>query len=203
MNSRRQLLWSLLTAGFLSACAVPPARVGEGLAQQASAGGVASFDLSARFSLQFNPPSGQEQRQFSGRLQWQHGPLGDKLLFMDPLGQGVAELQRPALGPVLLQLADGTRREADDPDQLIGEVLGVPLPLGELAGWVQAIPGPGALMEPDAQGRPRRVRESGWLLFYHYGDGEGEFSRLPARLDASLDGVLKLRLSFEAWEPLP
>lgn len=198
MNSRRQLIWSLLTAGFLSACAVPPARVGEGIALAASAG-PGAFDLVARFSVQLLAAGEEGTRQFSGRLEWQHGAAGDRLLFSDPLGQGVAELQRPPLGPVVLQMADGSRRESSDPDQLLADVLGVPLPLGELAAWVQARPGPGALVEPDALGRPWRVRESGWLLSYHY----GETARLPSRLDASLDGVLKLRLSMESWESLP
>jgi len=200
VNSRRQLIWSLLSAGFLSACAVPSARLGDGLALATDTGGPDTFDLVARFSVQLLAAAGEEGgRQFSGRLEWQHGRAGDRLLFSDPLGQGVAELQRPQQGAVVLQLADGSRRESSDPDQLLAEVLGVALPLDELSAWVQARPGPGALVEPDAQGRPWRVRESGWLLTYHYGDG----ARLPSRLDASLDGVLKLRLSMESWESLP
>lgn len=200
MNSRRQLIWSLLTAGFLSACAVPPARVGDGLALAANSGGTGAFELVARFSVQLLAAAGDEGgRQFSGRLEWQHGPAGDRLMFSDPLGQGQAQLLRPPHGAVVLELADGSRRESADPDQLLAEVLGVPLPLGELSAWIQARPGPGALVEPDAQGRPWRVRESGWLLTYRYADE----AKLPSRLDASLDGVLKLRLSMESWEALP
>lgn len=198
MTSRRNLLWGLLTASCLTACAVPPTRVGDDMAFQARSG-LGPFDLTARFSLQLHPASGEAERQFSGRLQWQHGPLGDRMLFLDPLGQGVAELQRPVQGPVVLQLANGSRREASEPDELLAEVLGTPLPLGDLAAWVQARPGAGALVEPDEQGRPWRVRESGWLLAYRYADD----ARLPSRLDASLDGILKLRLSMESWESLP
>ena len=198
MSLRRPLIWSLLTAGFLSACAVPPARVGEGLVREAVSG-PGPFHLVARFSVQFQAAGDAAGRHFSGRLQWQHGAEGDRLLFSDPLGQGVAELLRPPRGAVVLLLADGSRREAPDPDQLLAEVLGTSLPLGELSAWVQARPGAGALVEPDGQGRPWRVRESGWLLTYHYGEG----AALPSRLDASLDGVLRLRLSMESWEALP
>lgn len=198
MSLRRPLVWTLLTAGFLSACAVPPTRVGEGLARDVLSG-PGPFHLVARFSVQLLSVGGDAGRHFSGRLQWLHGAEGDRLLFSDPLGQGVAELLRPPRGEVVLLLADGTRREATDPDQLLAEVLGMPLPLGELSAWVQARPGAGALVEPDDRGRPRRVRESGWLLTYHY----GESATLPSRLDASLDGVLRLRLFMESWEALP
>ena len=44
------------------------------------------------------------------------------MLFLDPLGQGVAELQRPVQGPVVLQLANGSRRAAREPDELLTEV---------------------------------------------------------------------------------
>lgn len=194
----RPLLWSLFAASCVSACAVPPARVGEALAH-APLSAAGPFHLVARFSLQLQATETTDARHFAGRLQWQHGADGDRLLFSDPLGQGVAELRRPPQGAVVVRFADGRERQAPDPEQLLAEVLGAPLPLGELSAWVQARPGTGALVEPDAQGRPRRVRESGWLLSYHYGEG----ANLPSRLDASLDGMLRLRLFIESWEALP
>ncbi len=197
MTSRRLFIWSLLTSGLLSACALPPTRVGEGVAQHLGEE-QAGFDVSARFSLQYTPPMA-EAKSFTGQLQWQHNLSGDRLFFADPLGQGVAELWRPAQGMVSLVMADGSRREAADADLLLGDLLGAPLPLVEMSSWIRALPGDGALVEPDAQGRPRRMRESGWLLTYQYADE----AALPSRLDASLDGVVKLRLAFERWEALP
>lgn len=194
----RRFIWSLLTAGAVSACAVSEPRLGEGVVQQAQVG-LDRFDLTARFNLQLEPRQEGEVRQYAGRLQWQHGATGDRLLFLDPMGQGVAELLRPDNGQAVLLLADGTRREADDPEQLLGDVLGTSLPLKEMTGWVQARPGQGALVELDALGRPRMVRESGWFLSYRY----GEEARLPSHIDASLSGVLKFRLFVENWEVLP
>jgi outer membrane lipoprotein LolB len=199
MIFQRRVLWSFLTAGFLSACVMPPVQVGEGVSQESA------FDLRARFSLQYHPagfPGGDKRpQQFSGRLEWRHQAKEDDLLFTDPLGQGVAQLRRPRQGPVELRLANGERREAETVDQLLETALGISLPFDDLLPWVQARPGSGALVEKDEQGRPWRVRESGWLLSYQYAD---ESARLPARLDASLDGgVVKLRLLFESWDALP
>jgi outer membrane biogenesis lipoprotein LolB len=203
-------LWSLLTVSLLSACAVPPAQhTPSTLASRpnsgASAGCRASAEASendafafvARFHLTLaQGRQDKTERQFSGRLEWRRDVTGDHLLISDPLGRGVAALTHPVDGGFVLQLADGSQREAADPEQLLDEALGAPLPFSELAAWVVACPGPGALVEPDAAGRPWRVRESGWLLIYRYDD---ENALPPARLDASLESVLKLRLAFESW----
>ncbi|GHT96550.1 hypothetical protein AGMMS49545_21800 [Betaproteobacteria bacterium] len=201
-------LVSLLTASMLTACAVPPSpalrpNADGGAGTRVQCQGAASaehdvFTFTARFNLTLAlRPSEKTERQFSGRLTWQRDAKGDHLLISDPLGRGIARLTHPVNGNFLLQLADGSQREAADPEQLLDEALGAPLPLAELAAWVVACPGAGALVEPDAAGRPWRVRESGWLLVYRYND---ENAPRPARLDASLESVLKLRLVFENWE---
>jgi outer membrane lipoprotein LolB len=193
MRRLQPLLWSVLTAGLLSACAVPPTRGSTAAVGEA-------FRLEARFSLHYTPPAGGAAQQFVGQLEWQHAPGSDHLFLRDPFGQGVAEIWRTAAAPLELQLADGRRQTGEDAERLLVDLLGVPLPLEELSGWVRAQPGAGALVEPDAEGRPWRVRESGWLLTLRYADPA---DRLPARLDASLDGVVKLRLALERWAPLP
>ncbi|MDR2164143.1 MAG: lipoprotein insertase outer membrane protein LolB [Zoogloeaceae bacterium] len=194
-----RLFWSVCTLGLLSACVAPQARIDTGFARADSAVLVA-FALKARFSLQFTPadaPVGQAPRHFSGGLEWRHQPEQDEMFFLDPLGQGVARLRRNAEG-IVLEQANGGRRTADSADRLLEEALGVALPFDDLLAWIAARPGPGALVERDEQERVRRVRESGWLLAYQYTDDQ----RLPARLDASLDGMVKLRLVIESWEPL-
>lgn len=205
-------LLNLLTASMLSACVVPPSpalranganSADDGVGTQVNCQKTAAtendvFTFTARFNLVLaQRPQEKTERQFSGRLTWRRDAKGDHLLISDPLGRGVASLDHPANSNFLLQLADGSQREAADPEQLLDEALGAPLPLAELAAWVAACPGAGALVEPDAAGRPWRLRESGWLVTYRYDD---ETSPRPARLDASLESVLKLRLAFENWE---
>jgi outer membrane lipoprotein LolB len=198
MIFKRRLLWSFLVMGILSACVVPQARIDAGLEGEPD---YADFDVKARFSLQYTPPASAANRapqQLSGRLEWAHVAGGDQLLFMDPLGQGVARLERQRDGTVRLEHANGKTEEkaAGQADQLLEAALGVPLALDDLLAWMRARPGPGARIETDATERPIRVRESGWLIFYQYGDT----ARLPSRVDASLDGVLKLKLAIESWD---
>jgi outer membrane lipoprotein LolB len=158
----------------------------------------APFTFIARFNLMLaERPQDKTARQFSGRLEWRHNAEGDHVLVSDPLGRGIAALTHPVGSNFRLQLANGSQREATDPEQLLDEALGAPLPIAELTAWANACPGPGALVERDAIGRPWRVRESGWLLMYGYDDPNSPY---PARLDASLESVLKLRLVFESWE---
>jgi outer membrane lipoprotein LolB len=183
----------------LTAC-VAPSRIG-GHAPDLPAFPDA-FALIARFSLQFTPPDAPYDaapRSLSGKLEWQHQPERDDLLFLGPLEQGVARLQRDASGSVALTEANGRQHTANSADDLLEKALGVPLPFDDLVAWSMARPGNGALVERDELGRPYRVRESGWFLVYRY-DGD---SRLPARLDASLSNRLKLRLVAESWEILP
>jgi outer membrane lipoprotein LolB len=197
-------LLSLLTISMISACAVPPTPASRtnvpdsGVSAPSDCQEATDFAFIARFNLTLAlRPNEKTERQFSGRLEWRRDAENDRLLISDPLGRGIAQITHPVGGHFLLQLADGSQREAADAEQLLDETLGAPLPLAELAAWVAACPGKGALVEPDAAGRPWRVRESGWLLAYRYDD---ENAPRPARLDASLESVLKLRLVFESWE---
>jgi outer membrane lipoprotein LolB len=190
----KRLLWSLLGVGLLTACVAPRAWIDGGLEQ----GEDPDFDLAARFSLRYTPPADASNapRQLSGRLEWRHRAEDDRLLFMDPLGQGVVQLERGRDGRARVEYANGQTEEAGQADQLLENALGAPLPFTDLLAWVRARPGTGARAEHDDQGRPLRVRESGWLIFYQY----HEAARLPSRVDASLDGVVQLRLLVDAWK---
>jgi len=196
-----RLFWSLCTFTLgLTACVTPP-RIDGGSPDPSAP--LSAFVLIARFSLQFVPsdaPVDTAPHNLSGQLEWQHKPEGDDLLFLNPLGQGIARLQRSADGSATLTEANGKKTHtAASVDHLLEIALGASLPFDDLIAWSTARPGPGALVERDAEGRPYRIRESGWLLVYHY-DGD---QPLPTRLDASLDNRLKLRLIVESWEILP
>ncbi|MDR2637011.1 MAG: outer membrane lipoprotein LolB [Zoogloeaceae bacterium] len=183
---------------FVSACTLPSAPLPSTLTRsdgppERNIMQEENFILHARFSLAQNAlPGAQEApRQFAGRLRWRHAANGDEWFFSDPLGQGVALVQGRPDGSFAWNEQTFASQEA------LEEALGIPLPLAELVSWIQAKPGRGALVEADQQGRPWRVRESGWLLLYHYAD-DGETR--PVRLDASLEN-LKLKLFIESREP--
>ncbi|MDR1648209.1 MAG: outer membrane lipoprotein LolB [Zoogloeaceae bacterium] len=196
-----RLFLHLCTIGLLTACVTPPT----GSLSSAPAGvrQAATFVLAARFSLSYLPPEAPfdtPPEQYSGRLEWLHDTDTDEVLFLDPLGQGIARLRREASGLTVLKTRDGAQQTAASADQLLEAALGVPLPFEDLLNWIEARPGAGALVERDAQNRPWRARTSGWLLTYAYSDAQ---QHLPARLEASLDNRLKLRLVIESREIQP
>ncbi|MBI2306040.1 MAG: outer membrane lipoprotein LolB [Rhodocyclales bacterium] len=177
---------SPLLALFLAACsALPP--VSEGLPPRAA---VRDFGLGARFSLT------HEGERHAGRLDWSHRGAVDELRIHTPFGQTVAEIVIDARHARLLA-ADGQVREAADAAQLLREVLGYPLPIHDLAGWVLARPHAAARVELDAQGRPQSIADGGWQILYDY-DAAGP-DALPSRLTVSRDGGPELRLRIEEW----
>jgi outer membrane lipoprotein LolB len=203
-----RLFWQLMTASLLSACVMPVAQHGGGAGNvpsrhvgAAGCRGTETFAFSARFALTLAARAQEKTpRQLSGRLEWRRDTAGETLFIADPFGRGIATLHREQTGAFVLQQADGVEQSSNDPQALLEETLGVPLPLAELAAWVCACPNSGALVETDAAGRPTRARESGWLLAWRYADTSAE---RPSRFDASLESVLKLRLAFEHWMESP
>lgn len=78
----------------------------------------------------------QEKRSDHLRFRWQHTPVGDAVLFMSPLGSGVAEITRDA-DSVRLTRPDQPPVVADSLPELAQRVFGVPLPLDALADWLR------------------------------------------------------------------
>ena len=146
------------------------------------------FELSGRLAARYGDES------FSGNLAWRHAPSADEMLISTPFGQGVARIAREA-GAVSLTTAEQREYHAADAESLTQEVLGFRLPLAGLADWVRARPSSGAPAEidRDADGRPSRLRQSGWQIEYQdYADG------LPSRLRLTYPG-LELRLAITRW----
>jgi len=184
---RRSLLLPLLL--LLAACSTLPPSTGSLPVRDR----VTDFGLDARFSVTY------AAERHSGRMDWEHATAGDTLRIYSPFGQTVAELRFDAGGATLLA-ADGTRHEAATAELLMRDVLGYPLPIGDLAGWVLARGRAGADIERDAAGRPLKIAEDGWQVTYEYDDEAP--GALPARLSVSRDGGPELRLRIEDWHPL-
>lgn len=153
------------------------------------------FSVEARFALRLEQTGGQPQ-QLSGRLNWQHGPEGERLLLANPLGQGMAELESGRQG-ARLRLANGETRVAADASRLLAEVLGYELPVSRMPDWLLGRPGAGGELLRDGLGRPVQLREAGWLIDYAYEDEQA--AALPARLTLQRAGEIELRLRIEEW----
>lgn len=179
-------IW-LCLAGLLAACSAPAVRQSGSLPAD---GGDAAFQLEARFSVT------AESERHSGRLSWRHASGGDDLRLASPFGQVLAEIEvRP--GRASLLAADRSRRDAPDAQTLTQQVLGYPLPIERLAGWVRAAPSPAAAVTRDAAGRPAAIDDDGWRIEYDYDDDAP--GTLPARLIVSRSGGPELRLRIEEW----
>lgn len=160
---------------------------------------VRDFTIEARFSLRLESPD-QRGQSVSGRLTWQHLPSGDRLLLSDPLGQGVAELERDA-GGARLRLASGQQRQAPDAESLLRDALGYSLPVKRLPAWLLGRAGTGGELRRDEAGRPQWLLEDGWRIDYAYDDARAD--ALPARLTVQRQGELELRLRIEEWRFAP
>jgi outer membrane lipoprotein LolB len=129
--------WLVLTALCLAACAQFPATTGgpqptEQPTEQPIVLGppLEAFIATGRIALR------QEKRSDHLRFRWQHTAIGDTVLFMSPLGSGVAEITHDA-DSVRLTRPDQPPVVADSLPELAQHVFGVPLPLDALADWLR------------------------------------------------------------------
>lgn len=192
----RRLLRGLSPIVFslaLGACAelpLSPGHTPSAAAQAAQPG--QDFTASGRFALR------HENGSAAGRFSWQRQGERDSILLSDPLGRGIAEIVRDP-DSTRLTTADRRSLNATDADSLVHDALGYPLPVAGLSAWLTgrpAHPATAKTLERDAQGRPLRLAEDGWLIDYRYGD-----ATLPSRLTARWGEQIELRLIIEDWLP--
>jgi outer membrane lipoprotein LolB len=179
----------ILTAGCtLNPVAPPP----ESVARQM----FDAFSISGRLS------ASDGKQSASGRLDWEHRIESDRWTVFSPLGQIVAKIDSGPGGAEVL-LANGERREAKKIVDLIPILLPgaaeAGLPPERLAAWVQAAPLCGAEVRTlDAQGRPARLIDQGWIIDY-LGYRDGSPGAMPRLVDISR-GEFRLRLVVDRWE---
>jgi outer membrane lipoprotein LolB len=150
------------------------------------------FTASGRFALR------HEDGSAAGRFSWQRQGERDSILLSDPLGRGIAEIVRDP-DSTRLTTADQRSLSAADADTLVHDALGYPLPVAGLSAWLTgrpAHPERSKTLKDDAQGRPLRLSEDGWLIDYRYED-----NALPSRLTARWGEQIELRLIIEDWQP--
>ncbi|MDR2880805.1 MAG: outer membrane lipoprotein LolB [Azoarcus sp.] len=154
------------------------------------------FTLSARLSASDGSQSS------TGRLDWEHRMEMDRWTISSPLGQIVAQIDSGPDGAEVL-FANGERRYAPQVADLVPMLLPgaaeANLPPERLAAWVQAAPPSDAEVRTlDAQGRPARLIDRGWIIDYlGYRDETPE--SLPRLVDISR-GEFRLRLVVDRWE---
>lgn len=182
----RIVLW-LAASVLAAACtALPATRVA--LDQS-----IENYILEGRFGLR------DKGQAYQGRLQWQHGAGGNRVLVQDPFGGGVAELTDGAHG-ASMTLANGEISSAADAPQLMLALTGVALPVRSVARWLTGRSLPAQGVERDAVGRPLRFSADGWNIQYEYESADlGAAELLPSRVLAADGSGIELRLAIESW----
>jgi len=150
------------------------------------------FYLQARIGIQANGKGS------SGSTRWRHGPEGNDISMLSPVGGTVAKIIDNNTG-VTLTTNDGKVLQADDAESLTEEHLGWRLPLRGLPDWALGRPGDHLYEEMhwDNIGRVKLLKQDGWEIEYpEYMEVNGY--RLPKRINLRNRG-LTLKLVIERW----
>jgi len=150
---------------------------------------VKSFTLNGRVSVKHGEES------FSGSLDWVADARRDELLFLNPLGQGVASLARSPDG-VVLTPAGKQPVYAETADELTERIMGFRLPLAGLRFWVQGLPDPDRPFESTAAdgGGITQLKQDGWVIDYlQYRENR------PRKIHVTREG-LEIRLVIDEWQ---
>ncbi|MEK6748883.1 MAG: lipoprotein insertase outer membrane protein LolB [Pseudomonadota bacterium] len=119
------------------------------------------WEANGRFAVRYGSTSEQ------GTLTWQQQGTHYTLLLSSPWAQGGIALEVSPRG-AQLRSADGQRRYADDPEALLTQYIGWPLPVTALGYWLRALPQPGHSYRAhwDAQDRLQHLSQAGWEITY-------------------------------------
>ncbi|HYD79095.1 MAG TPA: lipoprotein insertase outer membrane protein LolB [Paucimonas sp.] len=120
---------------FLGGCAsvAPPGGMPPAAGQPASIYRD-TIDLKGRLSLRYERNSKEEAMH--GSFEWTQTPQRTRLILSSPLGQTLAVVEITPSSATLTQAGQPVRVAAD-PDALISETLGWPLPVSGLRDWLQ------------------------------------------------------------------
>lgn len=160
------------------------------------------IELAGRFSVHYQRDG--EENAMHGRFKWVQLGAHTELTLLSPLGQIMAKLKM-APEVTVLTMSDKDVRVAADPDALVMEALGWPLPVSGMRGWLQ-----GCALDENGQqftATPNHsyvITQNGWRLAYPLWDQSVPKMIRPKRIDlqhqAGEDDV-SVRLVIDVWQP--
>lgn len=183
-RQRRAWLCAGAAALLLGACATPQ-----------KIGGVdagPAFERAGRFALNVSNANGKRDA-LQGGFAWRDT---GRLLVLDlanPLGSILARIDvRPA--SATLTHSDGRLEQAADPDALVEEVLGSPMPVRGLRDWLQGQLSDSVVSElkKDGDGRISGFSQDGWRVRLSRYDDEGPRLLQMNRSDTSREISVRL-----------
>lgn len=119
------------------------------------------WQIAGRFSFT------RHQDRIAATLSWQQTPAHFQLALSDPLGQDIARLEGEGQQH-RITLAGRGSLTGTDPDALLDEAIGYPLPITKLKYWVRGLPAEGASDRRwlDERGRLQQLEDEGWTVSY-------------------------------------
>ncbi len=193
----RRRLGGLALILLLGACATPvQAPHPAWPARQAALGALRAWNLNGRLAVT------NEQDGWHASLYWVQQGAVYAIDLVGPLGQGRVQIQGDAR-TVSIRTADGKTQQADDPDALLEQAVGVRIPLRGLVYWVRGLPDPvqPSALAFDEQGRLSHLEQDGWTLDYLDYMAVDRLA-LPRRMRA-WRGDLKVQIVVNDWTLQP
>ncbi|WP_339081867.1 lipoprotein insertase outer membrane protein LolB [Pseudomonas sp. TMP9] len=200
MFARHLLVFSLIT--LLAGCAGLTSREaleGQGDAQRWKAhkqqlSKLDAWQINGKVGIRAPKDSG------SGTLFWLQRQDYYDIRLSGPLGRGAARLTgRP--GAVSLEVANQGRYQAESPEQLMQDQLGLNLPVSHLTWWIRGLPSPlsKSRLNLDNQSHLAQLSQDGWFVEY-LGYAEQNGFWLPERIKLS-GHDLEVTLVIKDWQP--
>nr|WP_026349879.1 lipoprotein insertase outer membrane protein LolB [Bordetella sp. FB-8] len=177
----------------LAACATPPRPM---IAPDISPD---AFSRIGRFAITVTHGDGKVEA-VQGGFAWRDDGRHYQLDLTNPLGSTEARVEgRP--GSALLLRADGSRLQAQDPDALVQDALGSPVPVGGLRDWLRGrlMPGQADDLKRDSRGRPESFGQYGWHARLSRYDAQGP--RLLVLRREQPQSAISVRLVVDTPDP--
>ena len=166
-------------------------------AQRQRAGNLRSWKARGNISVR------ADRRAWRGRFHWEQAGRRFKMRLSNVLGATLMMISGKFGGAVHAITANGERRRADTPEQLVRELLGVDVPVTNLRFWIAGAPAYGAPAR-DARARGGKLQsfdQSGWRVRYA---AWHESDELPGRmvLSRAPGDTAVIAISIQSWEDL-
>lgn len=142
-----------------------------------------------------------DKQKVYARFFWQqYSPERYRLLLTNPLGSTELELM---VQPGVTQLTDnqGKRYVSDNPEEMIGKLTGMDIPINSLRQWIVGLPGETKNFTLDDQYRLKQLTYTQdhqvWTVDYQEYNTQTRLA-LPSRLELKQDGQ-RIKLKMDNW----
>ena len=146
-----------------------------------------------RFVVKFG--NSNDSRGGSGAFTLSHENKVDTLDIRNPLGGSLAKITISTSGA---KLEDGSKvYEAHDPDTLLQNYLGLPIPARGLSNWLNGEPrlGPPASIERDSLNRASTMIQDNWNMSFSWTE-KNQLKKMDLKRETS-EGPIEIHLIFE------